>query len=213
MTSGLRQRKKERTAETIAEVATGMMLDRGFDAVSIAEIAAAAEVSKMTVTNYFPAKEDLILGQIEDHVEEAATVVRGRAEGTPPLLALRRNLAGRLAAGDPATGLSDDPAVLAFRRLILETPKLKLRLLEQQRRAETALAAAFAEALGVSAEADPAPRLAAASVIASQVVLGERNLARVLAGSKASRLRRRALAEADWAFDRLEEAFGDQFEA
>lgn len=49
---------------------------RGFDNVSITEIAAAAEVSKMTVFNYFPAKEDLVLLRVDDHFEESASVVR-----------------------------------------------------------------------------------------------------------------------------------------
>src|ERR1700742_3824371 len=58
---GLRERKKEQTRAVIARTAIRMFLERGFDHVSIAEIAAAAGVSKMTVTNYFPTKEDLVI--------------------------------------------------------------------------------------------------------------------------------------------------------
>ncbi|BBJ40169.1 hypothetical protein SSPO_028870 [Streptomyces antimycoticus] len=42
-------------------MATGLFLERGFDRVTVAEVAAAAEVSVNTVYNYFPAKEDLVL--------------------------------------------------------------------------------------------------------------------------------------------------------
>ena len=124
------------------------MLERGFDDVSIAEVAEAANVSKMTVSNYFPSKEELILGRIEDHTQEAAQVVRKREPGESPLAALRRHFLERVAANDPFTGLNDDEDTLAFSRLILATPSLELRFVRQQMRAAVSLALAFAEVLG-----------------------------------------------------------------
>ncbi|MFD6212210.1 TetR/AcrR family transcriptional regulator, partial [Nocardia salmonicida] len=58
---GLRARKKQQTREQISDRATALFLERGFDRVTIADVAAAADVAKMTVTNYFPRKEDLAL--------------------------------------------------------------------------------------------------------------------------------------------------------
>jgi AcrR family transcriptional regulator len=207
-TAGLRERKKEQTAEAIAEAATRLMLERGFDDVSIAEVAEAANVSKMTVSNYFPSKEDLILGRIEDHTQEAARIVRDREPGESPLAALRRHFLERLSVNDPFTGLNDDEDTLAFSRMILATPSLELRFVRQQMRAAVSLALAFAEVLEVDPDRDPTPEIAANAVIGAQRTLSIRNLDRVLAGGSASRLRRRAKGEAEAAFDLLEGGLG-----
>ncbi len=86
---GLRERKKRRMYEAVSEVAIRLFLKKGFDDVSVAEVAAAAEISKPTLFRYFPAKEDLVLYRISDHEDEAARVVR-EAE-TAPVEALRRH--------------------------------------------------------------------------------------------------------------------------
>src|SRR5690348_4294169 len=77
----LRERKKAETRQSLWHAAVELFLERGYDNVSIAEIAAAANVSKMTVFNYFSTKDDLVFGPMEEHVEEYATVVRSRAAG------------------------------------------------------------------------------------------------------------------------------------
>ncbi|MDW8810526.1 TetR family transcriptional regulator, partial [Streptomyces scabiei] len=79
--TGLRERKKRRMYERVSEIAIRLFLEKGFDAVSVAEVAAAAEISKPTLFRYFPAKEDLVLHRIADHEDETARVVAGRAEG------------------------------------------------------------------------------------------------------------------------------------
>lgn len=83
MAEGLRERKKRQTRQYISDVATGLFLARGFDAVTIAEIAEAAEVSVNTVYNYFPAKEDLFLDRSKGLVDRLCRFVRGRAAGSP----------------------------------------------------------------------------------------------------------------------------------
>ncbi|MCZ9345440.1 TetR/AcrR family transcriptional regulator, partial [Streptomyces sp. TRM76130] len=65
--TGLRERKKRRTYQVLSDTAVRLFTERGFDAVSVAEVAAAAEVSKPTLFRYFPAKEDLVLYRIADH--------------------------------------------------------------------------------------------------------------------------------------------------
>lgn len=64
--TGLRETKKEQTRLSIARAALQLFLDQGFEDTSIADIAKAAQVSKMTVFNYFPAKEDMFFFFIRD---------------------------------------------------------------------------------------------------------------------------------------------------
>jgi AcrR family transcriptional regulator len=199
---GLRERKKLRTGELISDTALGLFLARGFDNVSVADVAEAAEVSKKTVFNYFPAKEDLVFSQIDDHEDEPARAVRERRSDEAPLDALRRHFLDGLRAYDPITGLTDIREVLDFRRMVLATPSLKLRLLEQWSRTEAALAVALAEALGRPADALLTSALAA-QVVAVQRILTERNLRRMLAGSHPRDVLPTALAEAESTFDLL----------
>ena len=62
---GLRQRKKRLMRQQLSDTATRMFLDRGFDAVRVAEVAEACGVSEKTVFNYFPSKEALLLDRLE----------------------------------------------------------------------------------------------------------------------------------------------------
>jgi AcrR family transcriptional regulator len=140
---GLRERKKRRTHDTISAVAIGLFLQRGFDGVSVVEIADAAEVSKPTLFKYFPTKEDLVLHRIADHQGEAARVVQGRDPTQTPLTALCRHFLDGLDRRDPITGLCDDPQVLAFHRMVFETPPLAIRISEHTANDEEALARAL----------------------------------------------------------------------
>ncbi|MBF8189856.1 helix-turn-helix transcriptional regulator, partial [Nonomuraea sp. K274] len=72
--TGLRELQRRRVHEAISAAAVSLFLERGFDAVPVTEIAAAAGVSKPTLFKYFPAKEDLVLHRIADHQEESARV-------------------------------------------------------------------------------------------------------------------------------------------
>lgn len=210
---GLRERKKLRTAEHISDTAIALFLRQGFDRVAVADVAAAAEVSKKTVFNYFPTKEDLVFHPLRDHVDEPARVVRSRQAGEPAVAALRRNFLAGLAEGDPNTGLADYAEFLAFQRMVMGTPNLKLRLMEQWARSEDGLAEALAEALPGSPGSgdDPSraivPRVLAGQVLAVQRALTVCNLERMLAGQRAADVLARATAEAELAFGLLEKAF------
>ena len=185
---GLRERKKQRMFQTLSDVAIGLFLERGFDAVSVAEVAAAAEVSKPTLFRYFPAKEDLVLHRVADHEDEAARV----AEGPAPVDALRRHFLAGLERCDPVTGLNDDPAVLAFHRLLYGTPALVARMHTHLERSEAALAGALG--------GDLAARLAAGQIIAVQRVLALENWRRIAAGERVEDVRGDAVAAAERAF-------------
>lgn len=198
--TGLRERKKQRMYQAVSEVAVRMFLERGFDAVSVAEVAAAAEISKPTLFRYFPAKEDLVLHQIADHEQEAArVVVAGRAEGVAPLAALRRHFLAGLAAEDPVTGLNDHPQVRAFYNLLYGTPSLVARLYGYLERSEAALAGALSDELPTALDA----RLAAGQIVAVRRILAEENWRRVAAGERPAEVRADAVAAAERAFDAL----------
>jgi AcrR family transcriptional regulator len=79
-----------KTRAHIAAVATRLFLARGFDDVTIAEAAAAAGVSKVTVFAHFEHKEDLLLDRLPDAAEIVRTAICERAEGIGPVEALRR---------------------------------------------------------------------------------------------------------------------------
>src|SRR5690349_16270511 len=78
---GLRAVKKKRTREAIAGAAMELFAARGFDAVTVAEVAAAADVSEKTVFNYFPAKEDLVFSHGEERRAELIEAIRSHAHG------------------------------------------------------------------------------------------------------------------------------------
>src|ERR1700721_2701950 len=123
MATGLRERKKQETRQAISDVATLMFLERGFDAVTISQVAEAAGVAKMTVTNYFPRKEDLVFDRAGGIVTSVAQAVAGRAPGESMLAAVRRDYATRLARLDPTLGV----ASAAFTRLVAGSPVLTAR--------------------------------------------------------------------------------------
>jgi AcrR family transcriptional regulator len=194
--TGLRERKKRRMYETVSEIAIELFLEKGFDAVSVAEVAAAAEISKPTLFRYFPAKEDLVLHRFADHEREAAEVVAaGRAEGVAPLAALRRNFLDGVAASDPITGVNDHPAVRSFCALLYGTPALVARLHAYLERSEAALA----EVLGGDLDA----RLAAGQIVAVRRILAQENWRRIEAGERADAVRPTAVAAAERAFGAL----------
>ena len=78
---GLRERKKQQTQQLILDTATRLFDQRGFDGVTVAEIARAAELSEMTVFNYFPTKEDLVFGRMEFFEERLVAAVEQRDPG------------------------------------------------------------------------------------------------------------------------------------
>ncbi|MFJ4820913.1 TetR family transcriptional regulator [Streptomyces sp. NPDC088801] len=190
---GLRERKKQRMYETVSDIAVRLFMEKGFDAVSVAEVAAAAEISKPTLFRYFPAKEDLVLHRIADHEGEAARVAAA-AEGAA-VEALRRHFLEGLEREDPVTGLSDHPDVLAFHSLLYGTPSLVARAYAHQERSEAALA----EVLGGDLDA----RLAAGQIMAVLRVLALENWRRIAAGEQVADVRPDAVAAAERAFGRL----------
>ncbi|MEU3776123.1 TetR family transcriptional regulator [Streptomyces sp. NPDC032472] len=198
-TTGLRESKKLRMRQHLAATALELFLERGFDAVSVADVAAAAEVSKPTLFRYFPTKEDLVLDRFADHQDEAARIVGERPAGQSPVAALRTHFLAALAERDPITGLCDHPDVVAFLRLLYATASLETRLAHYTDR-EVALLAEALEAESVP----PLPaRLAARHLVAVRQELGRENWLRVEAGQSADEALPEAVADAEQAFAML----------
>src|ERR1700735_3790125 len=113
-----------------------MFIERGFDEVTIADIAQAAGVAKMTVTNYFPRKEDLVFDRADEVIGHLATVAAGRSAGESLLPAFRRDSAESVDRADPTLGLSG----AGFAAMIAGSPALRGRGLEMAYLREQALA-------------------------------------------------------------------------
>ncbi|MER5635204.1 TetR family transcriptional regulator [Streptomyces nitrosporeus] len=197
-TDGLRERKKRQMYARLSDTAIALFLERGFEQVTVADVAAAVEVSKPTLFRYFPAKEDLVLHRLADHEGEAGRVVAGRPAGLSPIEALRRHFFDGLDRYDPVTGLNDRPEVLAFQRLLHGTPSLVARLYAYQERDEAVLAGVLGgPGGGVRA------RLAAGQIIAVRRVLAQENWRRIAAGRTADSLKQEAVDIAEEGFAQL----------
>ncbi len=141
---GLRERKKARTRQLIVETATMLFVEKGFDAVPVAEIARAAEVSEATVFNYFPTKEDLVYQGMEAFEAELLATIRDRPPGESITGAFARfalHPRGLLAAED-----EDSARTLAgTSKMIAASPTLLTREREMIARYTASLAALIAE--------------------------------------------------------------------
>jgi AcrR family transcriptional regulator len=141
---GLRERKKRRTRRLIAETAGRLFAEHGFDAVPVAAVARAAEVSEATVFNYFPTKEDLVFQGMEVFEADLLAAVADRSAGEPVVAAFARFVLqprGLLAA-------QDDDAVrylTGISRMIAASPALLAREREILARYTASLAALLAE--------------------------------------------------------------------
>ncbi|MFG2353689.1 TetR/AcrR family transcriptional regulator [Streptomyces sp. NPDC048521] len=161
MAEGLRERKKRQTRQYISDVATGLFLERGFEAVTVAEVAEAANVSVNTVYNYFPAKEDLFLDRSAGVVDRLARWVRGRDVGESAARAVLRELREEVEAVSPRVGLMEGYS--RFMRVIHEAPTLRSRLWSLQQESHDNLKAALYEETGAAGD-DPLPDLMAGQI-------------------------------------------------
>ncbi|WP_078911321.1 TetR/AcrR family transcriptional regulator [Streptomyces sp. NRRL WC-3742] len=213
----LRELNKRRTREAISHVATRLFIDQGFDRTTIAEVATAAGVAKMTVTNHFPRKEDLLLDLHEELVGRPARAVAARTPGESALAALRRDCLSALDRHDPRLGFADQ----AFARTIADSPALLARLRELHEQGETALAEALAEAAHPTPTAnhtdtphtdtphvDFESRVAAALLAAVDRSVFTEVFRRILAGEEHPAITAAVRPSAVLAFDRLEGALG-----
>ena len=157
-----RHRKRLATRQSISDAATRLFLERGFDAVTIDEIAAAADVGRMTVFNHFPRKEDMFFDREEEIQAFAFEAVRGRRPGVSPIEATRI-LAHDLVRQDHEFMLLSD-GTRRFIRTAMESDALKARAREMRDDFTRALAIVLAETSNQPTD-DPNAHLAAGLIV------------------------------------------------
>ncbi|MFF2807905.1 TetR/AcrR family transcriptional regulator [Streptomyces sp. NPDC058000] len=161
MSEGLRERKKRQTRQRISEAALRLFVARGFDNVTIVEVAAAADVSVNTLYNYFEAKEDLVLPPDEASPQRLADIVRARQPGESAARAVLGRLRDELRRRDRKVGLTAGFGPVF--EMMRAAPTLTARLEDLGRQMTDALATVLAEEAGAAPD-DQTPR-----VVASQI--------------------------------------------
>jgi AcrR family transcriptional regulator len=202
---GLRERKKERTRLQIAETARRLFSERGFDAITVGQIAKEADVSEATVFNYFPTKQDLFFSGMEAFEEMLVEAVRERPAGETVLRAFRRFVVENtkrladLQAADLTTTAT---------RILATSPVLRAREREIVSRYAESLAALIAEETGASRD-DVEAQAVANALMGAQRALVANVRGRVLDGWRGPQLAAHARTQAKRALGRLESGLGD----
>ena len=203
--AGLRERKKQQTRELIAEAARRLFADRAFATVTVAEVARAANVSEVTVFNYFPTKEDLFYGGMRFFEEKLLDAVRERAPGESVLDAFRRPVLDglkRLANDEPAE------VIVTAGNLISASPALEAHEREIVARYTRLLADQLAEEAGVKPGDVEAIGVASALMGVQRALVGYVRSS-VLAGRRGPKLVADARSQAVRGFGRLDKGLGD----
>ena len=207
---GLRELKKRQTRQLIADTAWRLFADRGFDRVTVAEVAREAQVAEATVFNYFPTKEDLFYHRLEAFEAGLVEAVAAREAGEPALAAVRRYLLesdGLLAQVEAGDG----DAVARLRtvnRVIAASPALQAREQQAMARSTDRLAELLAAETGAAAD-DVTARTAANALLGVQRALVDHVRRRVLDDDQPARLAADVRDLGRRAFALLEQGLGD----
>jgi AcrR family transcriptional regulator len=200
--TGLRERKKRRTREAIADAALRLFGERGFDAVTVEEVAAAADVSRKTVFNHFPAKEDLVFAAGIEHRAEVVSAIRERPPGTSIVAPFRAHTAAYL------DRIEAEPveSTLAVPRLVRQSQALRDRLFLAWEQEAAVLAPVIAEQAGEPPDA-VGPAVVARSLSWTHRVIVRASFTRLLAGEDPRAVADELRGEARRAYDLLEDGF------
>ncbi|WP_433477324.1 TetR family transcriptional regulator [Spirillospora sp. CA-142024] len=165
--TGLRARTRRAVRAELAELALGMFIERGYERTTVEGIATAAGLSRSSFFRYFPTKEDVLFGDVDDLAEQIADDIRARPgdeDAWSCLHVVLRDWEGRIhAAQRDLTGL----------RLIETTPSLRARLHTKRDELRARVAAALLERRGASLDAFTADLLTAAAGAALDAVARE----------------------------------------
>ena len=168
------------TRARISQVATRLFLERGFDAVTVAEVAREAGVSSVTVFNHFPRKEDLLLDRADEATELLRSAVRDRGAGTDVLGSLGRTAIRLGAERHSLSGLSDSS--VPFLRTVASSAALVARV----REIAAELQRTLADELRQDDAFDGDATLLAAFFVAGYATVLAENARRLMAGEPSS---------------------------
>jgi AcrR family transcriptional regulator len=176
-TEGLRERKKRQTRAAIADAAMALFAEHGFDAVTVADVARAADVSEKTVFNYFPAKEDLVMVGGEERRAALIEAIRTRPDGTSIVEPFRQATMAFVDAVE--TGPVE--SIVAVPRLVAGSRALRNRLFLGWEEEATRLAPVVAEEAGMP-EGDLVPAVVARTLAWTHRLVFRAAFQRLLAG-------------------------------
>ncbi len=212
---GMRERKRRATRERIAEVATAQFMTRGFDAVTIADIAELADVSKVTVFNYFPRKEDIFFDRLPEAHAMLEAAVTNRPTDQTPFTAVRELLIDLAERGHPFAAAGEGEE--RWFRVVVDSPTLLAHAREAASELEDHLARLFEQAGGALATAEGSSprgtaeaRLAAAHGAAAYRTAYRETALRQLAREPSAALLKDHEARVSAAFARLARAIAPE---
>jgi AcrR family transcriptional regulator len=196
---GLRERKKRATREAIAEAAMELFSERGFDEVTVAEVAEAADVSEKTVFNYFPTKEDLVFQPGASWRQDLIEAVRSRPRGVSIVQPFRDFTMEHL------DGVESRPveATTAVPRLIMGSKSLRDRLFLAWEEEAAILAPVIAEQAGEDDQL--IPTIVARTLAWTHRMIFRTAFTRLLAGENGDRVVADLRLQANRAYDVLEQ--------
>jgi AcrR family transcriptional regulator len=199
-TEGLRERKKRETREAITRAAWKLFARRGFDAVTVADIARAANVSEKTVFNYFPTKEDLVFGAGMQRTAALIEAVRARPPGALIVEPFRRWTM------DYLDRVEHDPvdALTAIPRLVMRSDQLRARLFVGWEQEAALLGPVIAKEVGESDDS-LLPLVVARTLAWTHRVIFRAAFTRLMEGEDQSVVAADLREEARRAYDLLEE--------
>jgi AcrR family transcriptional regulator len=199
-TEGLRERKKRETREAITRAAWKLFARRGFDAVTVADIARAANVSEKTVFNYFTTKEDLVFGAGMQRTAALIEAVRARPPEASVVEPFRRWTMDYLdrVEHDPVDSLTAIP------RLVMRSDQLRARLFVGWEQEAALLGPVIAEQVGESDDS-LVPMVVARTLAWTHRVIFRAAFTRLMEGEDQSQVAADLREEARRAYDLLEE--------
>jgi AcrR family transcriptional regulator len=201
---GLRERKKRQTREAIAAAAMELFMAHGFDEVTVADVARAADVSEKTVFNYFPTKEDLVLHRGQERQAALIEAIRSRRSGTSLVRPFRDATMDFIDAVERGP---IDP-IVAMPRLVAGSRTLRDRLFLGWEQEAATLSPVIAEEAG-AAEGDLVPAVVARTLAWTHRLVFRAAFTRLLAGEDHRAVAADLRVQARAAYDQIERGLAE----
>jgi AcrR family transcriptional regulator len=198
-TEGLRERKKRQTRATIAQTAMELFVAHGYDSVTVADVARAADVSEKTVFNHFPTKEDLVLHGGQERRAALIEAIRAR----PPGASLVAPFRDATMAFIDTVESGEVESIVAVPRLVAQSRSLRDRLFIGWEQEAATLSPVIAEEAG-AAEGDLVPAVVARTLAWTHRLVFRSAFQRLLAGEDHREVAADLRAQSRRAYDQLE---------